>query len=181
MKAILLAMMLFASPVLAQTVTSPPTQTPTTQITTTAPVTADTTISIGTLAGQVLTWVAAAFSLPIGALIVGWLLKLMQLTGVQVTTQMKEQLQSIVVNSIHSAAASNAKRLEGKSQFVVKDVIMADAIKYTQLHGAATIKALGLDPQSGEAVEAIRARIEMAIVDPTVPTPVVVTPLQQKA
>lgn len=180
MKAILLALMLLASPVWAQTVPVP-TQAPQTQITTTAPVTSDTTISIGTLAGQVLQWVAAAFSLPIGALIVGWLLKLMQLTGVQVTAQMKDQLQGIVVNALHSAAANNAKRLEGKSEVVVKDTIVAEAIKYTQQHGAATIKALGLDPKSGEAVEAIKARIEKAIVDPTTPTPVVITPLQQKA
>src|ERR1700731_3322155 len=43
---------------------------------TTGPVTADTTISVGTLAGQVLTWAAAAFSVPIGSLLTVWLVRL---------------------------------------------------------------------------------------------------------
>jgi|SRR6266702_4947660 len=153
-----------------------PTQSPSTQITTTGPVSSDTTISVGTIAGQVLTWVAAAFSIPVGTVLVAWLLRLMKLAGVQVTGAMKDQLQATIVNGLNAAAASNAERLRGRNQIEIKNAIVADAVRYAQLHGAETIKALGLDPQSGEAVQAIKARIETAITDPATPTPAMITP-----
>lgn len=163
----------------APTVQSVPTQTPSTQITTTAPVSSDTKISVGTLAGEVLTWVAAAFSVPIGGLIVFWLQRLFVLTGIQVTGAMREQLQKIVVNGLNAAAANNADRMKGRGQIEIKNAVVADAVKYTQVHAGETIKALGLDPQSGAAVEAIKARIETAITDPATPTPAAVTPASQ--
>lgn len=163
----------------APAVQSIPTAVPSTQITTTAPVSSDTTISVGTLAGQVLTWIAAAFSVPIGGLIVFWLQRLFVLTGVQVTGAMREQLQKVVVNGLNAAAANNAERLKGQGQIAIKSAIVADAVKYTQDHAGETIKALGLDPQSGAAVEAIKARIETAIVDPAAPTPAAITPATQ--
>jgi hypothetical protein len=49
-------------------------------------------------------------------------------------------------------------------------------VAYVQDHGADAIKTLGLDPQSGAAVEAIKARIETAIADPTIPTPKILDP-----
>lgn len=157
-------------------VKSVPTQVPSTQITTTAPVSSDTTISVGTLAGQVLTWIAAAFSIPIGGLIVFGLQRFLVFLGIQVTAGMRAQLQSVVVNGLNSAAAANSERLKGMGQVEIKNVIVADAIKYTQEHAAETIKALGLDPHDGAAVEAIKARIETAITDPNTPTPVVISP-----
>jgi hypothetical protein len=144
---------------------------------------APTTVSLGSYAGEVLTWLAAAFSVPIGALLVGWLLKAMRLAGVQVNGAMKEQLQATIVNGLNAAAASNAERLRGQGPLAIKSAIVADTVKYAQTHAAETIKALGLDPQSGEAVAAIKARIETAIVDPATPTPAVITPaaMQGKA
>lgn len=138
----------------------------------------DLTISLGTIAGQVLTWIAAAFAVPLGAIATGWLLRLFKLSGVQVTDAMKDQLQNIVVNGLNAAAARNAEALKGQNQIVVKNQIVADAVRYAQEHGAETIKALGLDPKSGEAVEAIKARIETALNDPATPTPPVITPPQ---
>jgi hypothetical protein len=169
----------FAQTEPAPVVQTVPTQAPQTQITTTAPVSSETTISVGTLGGQVLTWLAAAFSVPVGALLVKYLLKLGQLSGVQVTDAMKAQLQATIVNGLNASAASNAERLKGRGQLEVKNAIVADAVKYAQAHGAETIKALGLDPQSGEAVQAIKARIETAIADPGTPTPIVITPASQ--
>ena len=153
-----------------------PTQTPSTQITTTAPVTSDTTISIGTIAGQVLTWLAAAFALPIGTVLTVWLYRLMSLAGVQITEAMRTQLQGVIVNGMNASAANVTERLKGQGPVAIKSAIIADTIKYTQVHGAETIQALGLDPKSGAAVEAIKARIETAIVDPMIPTPAVITP-----
>lgn len=153
-----------------------PTQTSSTQITTTAPVSSDTTISVGTLAGQILTWLAAAFSVPIGGLLSAWLYRLFTLAGVQATTVMKDQLQAIIVNGLNAAAVNSAERLKGQGSVAIKSAIIADTVKYTQEHASETIKALGLDPQSGRAVEAIKARIETAINDPSSPTPSAVTP-----
>lgn len=153
-----------------------PTNAPSTQITTTAPVTSDTKISIGSLAAEILQWIAAAFAVPIGALISAWLWKLLQASGVQVNAGMRAQLQSVIVNGLNAAAAANAERLKGRGQVEIKSAIVADAVAYTQAHAAETIKALGLDPKSGEAVEAIKARIETAITDPSQPTPTAVAP-----
>src|ERR1043166_3622092 len=137
------------------------------------------TVSVGTLGGQVLTWLAAAFSVPVGALLVKYLLKLGQLSGVQVTDAMKAQLQATIVNGLNAAAASNAERLKGAGPIAIKSAIVADAVKYAQAHAAETIQGLGLDPKRGEAIEAIKARIETAIADPETPTPIVITPASQ--
>ena len=142
----------------------------------TGPVSSDTTISVGTLAGQFLTWIAAAFSVPVGSALTYWLVKLAQRAGVQMTADMSEKLQGIIVNGLNAGAAANAERMRGQNPVLIKSAIVADAVRYAQSHGADTIKALGLDPQSGEAVQAIKARIETAITDPTVPTPKVLDP-----
>lgn len=158
----------------ATAVTAPGTASQT-AVSTTGAVTSDTTISIGTIAGQVLTWIAAAFALPIGTVLTMWLMRLFKLAGVQVTDQMKDQLQGIVVNGINAAAANATLQAAGKGTVAIKSQVVADAVTYVQRHGAETIKALGLDPQSGEAVEAIKARIATAIADPATPTPPVLT------
>lgn len=149
---------------------------PSTQITTTAPVTSDTTISIGTIAGQVLTWLAVAFSVPVGGLAVKIMMQVMNKLGIQTTDLMKAQLQATIVNGLNAAAASTAERTKGQGQIAIKNAIVLDTVRYTQEHAAETITALGLDPTSGEAVQAIKARIETAITDPLTPTPAVLTP-----
>lgn len=142
-------------------------------VTTTGPVSSDTTISVGTLAGQVLTWLAAAFSIPIGGLLSAWLLRLFKLAGVQVTQQMSDQLDRTLVNGLNDAATRGAAAAAGKGAVQVKSDIVAGAIAYAQAHRAETIQALGLDPQSGAAVEALRARIATLVADPAQPTPAV--------
>lgn len=146
-----------------------PTAAPNTQITTTAPVTSDTTISIGTLAGQVLTWILAVFSVPIGGFVVQIVAKYAAKIGVDLDDTRRERLQEIVVNGLHAAAANIPKSIDGKLPFDVKSKLMADTIRYTQAHGADTLKKLGLKPDSANAQEAITARAEVALADPAVP------------
>lgn len=145
-------------------------------VTTSGPVTSTTTISAGTIAGQVLTWLAAAFSIPIGSFLTMFLMRLAKSAGVQVTDAMKAQLQGIVINALNSAAANSTDRLKGQSPIAIKSQIVGEAVSYVQVHGSDVIKSLGLDPHSGAAVEAIRARIETAIADPAQPTPAVLNP-----
>ena len=160
------------SAVVAQT-TVPATQN---TVTTTGPVTSDTTISVGTIAGQVLMWVASAFSVVVGGFLTRLIIKLASNAGVQGAELLSDKLDRIIVNSLNSAAAAGNQKLTGLGQVQVKNAIVADAVRYTQAHAADTIQALGLDPQSGAAVEAIKARIETAITDPSIPTPKILDP-----
>jgi hypothetical protein len=142
-------------------------------ITTTAPVSSETTISVGTLAGQLLAWIVAAFSVPIGSLAVWIMVRVLKYLGITATDAMRARLQEMVVNALNISAPAVEKRLAGQGQVDIKSAVVQNAVAYVQAHGADTIKALGLDPQSGDAVEAIKARIETAIADPATPTPAV--------
>jgi hypothetical protein len=152
---ILLGLVAFASAATAQVVVAP------------APAIIDT----GTVGGQVLTWVMATFGTTIGAALTALIWRLLQKAGIQANDALRARLQDIVVNGLNLAAKAAETELAGKGKIEVKNAIAADAVRYAQAHGAETIKALGLDPTSPQAVEAIKARIETAVVDPTVPTP----------
>ena len=140
---------------------------------TTGPVTSDTTISVGTLAGQVLTWAVTAFGSLLATIFAAWGVRLFKIAGVQITDAARVRLQEIILNGLNEGAKTEAANLVGKDQVQVKDAIVTKAVNYVQAHGADTIKQLGLDPTSGVAIEAIKARIETAINDPAVATPAV--------
>lgn len=139
-------------------------------ITTTAPVSSQTTISVGTLAGQLLNWVVLAFSGPIGGMILWVLVRFLKKLGIDATDALRARLQEIIVNGLNVGAKAAEDKLRGKGQIEIKNAAIQGAVIYAQTHGADTIRALGLDPQSGAAVEAIKARIETAINDPTIAT-----------
>lgn len=154
-----------------------------TQINTSAPVTSTTVVKGGNLAAQVVEWLQAAFGLALGTLLTALVYRGLGWMGIQVTDQQKSQLQGVIVNGLNDAAAKAATSLRDSStmDINVKNQIVADAVDYTQRHAADTIKALGLDPKSGEAVEAIRARIQTALNDPATPTPPSITPATGQA
>lgn len=131
-----------------------------------------TTVQGGTIAANIIEWLTVAFGSVIATLAAAIAVKVLNYFGVKTTDVQKAQLQSIIVNGINAAATKAKTQLADNRDLdiTVKNQIVADAISYTQRHAAETIKALGLDPQSGEAVEAIRARIETAIADPAAPT-----------
>lgn len=152
---------------------------PTTTVKTDAPVTTTTTtVKGGGWAAAILEWIQVALLPTLGAVAIAVLLKIFAYFGIQTTEVQRNQLQDIIVNGLNSAASKAATDLRStaKLDFTVKSQIVNDAIKYAQDHGAETIKALGLDPQSGDAVEAIKARIETALNDPRTPTPAPITP-----
>lgn len=140
-------------------------------VTTTVPVTSSTTISVGDLAGQVLTWAITAFGSLIATIFAAWGIRLFKLAGVQITDAARDRLQQIILNGLNNAAQNVTHDIAGKGQVDVKDAVVQQAIVYAQNHGADAIKQLGLDPNSGAAVEAIKARIATAVADPSVPTP----------
>jgi hypothetical protein len=146
-------------------------------ITTTAPVSSDTTISVGTVAGQFLAWIMVGFSGPIGTLIVWIMIRVLKNLGITASDAMRARLQEIVVNALNVSAPRVQAALAGKEPVEIKNTVVAQAIAYTLAHGADTIKELGYDPNSEAAVEAIKARIATAINDPNTPTPAVLDPV----
>lgn len=144
-------------------------------ITTSGPVTSDTTISLGTLAGEVLKWVISAFGTVIGTVATYAIVQFARKMGVQVTQQMSDQLNQTLVNGLNDAAQKISAGVAGKAPLQIKNEIINGAVQYAQEHRAETIKALGLDPQSGAAVAALRARIATLAADPNMPTPAIVS------
>jgi hypothetical protein len=127
-------------------------------------------IETGTLAGQAITWVAAVFSIPVAGVITTLLVRMMNNAGIVGANLLSDKLNSIVLNGLNSGAAEATTALAGKGQIEIKNAAVASAITYVQDHGADTLKALGVDPTSPAAIDAIKARIATAIVDPNMPT-----------
>ena len=177
MKRLLFIAFLTLAPVVALAQGTAPTA-PVTQntVTTTGPVASTTTISVGSLGSQVLQWIMVAFGPVIGSMVVWVLVRVLKKLGIDATDALRARLMDIVVNGLNSGAKQIESNMQGKDPVEIKNAIVANAVVYTQNHAAETIKALGLDPNSGAAVEAIKAKIETAIADPTVPTPAVLDP-----
>jgi hypothetical protein len=133
-------------------------------------------IVLGDVAASIIQWAIAAFGPMIAAAVLWLVMRLLKAAGLKNTDLLKDQLQAIIVNGINIGASRAQGLMAGKGQMAIKDRAAIYAVEYTQTHAAAIIKALGLDPTSGEAVQAIRARIETALADPTTPTSPVVTP-----
>lgn len=135
------------------------------------------TVNTGDVASSALAWVATVATGVVGTAVTTLLVRWFTHLGVQVTDEMRARLQDIVVNGLNLAAKELEQSLIGKGQVEVKNAVAARTVRYVQEHGADTLKALGLDPMSPAATEAIRARIETAITDPRAPTPPSITPI----
>lgn len=168
--------------VLAQVPSPVTTQTTTKTQTATEPSQVTTTVKGGNLLADVVQWFWLAFGTVMTGAIMALLYKVFGYFGIQIQGEQRAQLQAVVVNGLNSAAAKAQASLRDtdKLDISLKGQIVADAIEYTQAHAPETIKALGLDPRSGDAVEAIRARIETALNDPKTPTPPAITPPEGK-
>lgn len=134
-------------------------------------------ISTGTLTGKILTWLTAAFGTTIATVLTTLLVRMLKQAGVETAKGFSDNLQRIIVNGLNLGAAAAGATLKDKGNIAIKNQVIASAVQYTQAHASETIKALGLDPQSGRAVEAIKARIETAISDPAAPTPPALDPV----
>jgi len=134
-----------------------------------------TIVHVGPILKEVIKWVVAAFGTAFSAVATAATYKLFTYFGLQTTAAQRDQLQAIIVNGLNDAAAKAEVAIAAnpKLDVDVKQKIIADAVAYAQAHAAETIRALGLDPQSGDAIDAIKARIATAITDPSQPTPAV--------
>ena len=130
-----------------------------------------TTVSVGTLAGQVLTWAVTAFGGVITTVGTFWILRLAKKAGIEGADLMSKQLNETLLNGLNDGAARIAAGVQGQGTVQIKNQVIQSAIEYAQAHRAETIQALGLDPSSGKTVEALRARIATLVNDPSSPTP----------
>lgn len=140
----------------------------------------ETTVSVGTIAGQVLNWILITFSVPIGGYAVFIINRVFANLKIPMTDAARAKLKEIVVNGLNLAAPAIQAQLAGQGNIAIKNATVAQAVVYAQKHGADTIKTLGLDPTSPEAVEALKAWAETAIADPSVPTPAILDPAPAK-
>jgi hypothetical protein len=136
----------------------------------------DYSFSAGNLLGSFINWVWLGFGGLITSVVVLGLLKLAAMLGVQTTQQMNDRLKEAVQNGLNDAASKAQVSVDGKFNVQVKNKVVAQAIEYVKVHQADTIKALGLDPNGGEVVSALRAKAETIIADPALATnPALVT------
>ena len=110
-----LAAFLTLAPAYAQTAqTDTPAAATQNTITTTAPVTSSTSISVGTLAGEVLTWAATAFG-SVGAMVgTAFLIRLFKKAGLEGADLMSDQINKTLLNGLNDAAARITTATAGK-------------------------------------------------------------------
>jgi hypothetical protein len=142
-------------------------------VTTTGPVASETTISVGTLAGQVLDWAAVMF----GGILTAYASYLMQRVaahfGVQISEAARAEFANHLLHAVNLGAAEAQKGMQGKDPVKVKNATVAFAVDYIRNHHADLAKSIKIDPSTHNGVERIEAQIETAITDPTVPTPAI--------
>lgn len=128
------------------------------------------TISGGTLIGEAIMWASLLIGAPLAGLIATWLIKLLKRMGVDNADSYRDRLKEFVENGLALAAQRAQVDLKDKMSIDVRSKVAVDAMKYVQDHGAETLKALGVDPNDGAAIEALQARIAKAM-DDKVPPP----------
>jgi hypothetical protein len=166
-------MLAHASMILA-TITDAVAQTaPATQntINTTAPVSSDTTISVGTLAGQALMWTVTVFGVPIGTLVTAWVYRLFRMAGVNLTDAARARIQEIVLNGMHKGAEDAERDLAGQGVVAIHNQAVANTVAYVRAHGVDELKQMGVNPNDNAAVDVVKARIAAMAADPEVATP----------
>ena len=149
------------------------------QVNLTAPVPAK-TFSFGDAFGNILLTVASAFGVAIATALTNYAIRLAKKAGLENADLLRDQLDKIILNGINQGASAAAQGAAGKASVDIKSATVASAIDYAQTQGAVIIKQLGEDPNSEKVITALKARIESAIVDPSVPTNPVLDPTVAK-
>jgi len=124
----------------------------------------------GTAMASFVNWLWVAFGGTIVTALALIAQKVLRWLGVQTNQAMNDRLMEAIRNGMNDAAAKAQTDLTGKFPIAVKNQIIAQGIEYAKAHQAQTITALGLDPKTGEATEALRAKAETVIIDPLQPT-----------
>lgn len=120
----------------------------------------------GTAVASFVNWLWLAFGGTVVTFLALVAQRFMKLLGVQTSQAMNDRLMEAIRNGMNDASAKFQTDVSGKFPVEVKNKIIAQGIEYAKAHQADTIKALGLDPKTGEVTEALRAKAETVIIDP---------------
>jgi hypothetical protein len=126
---------------------------------------AKTSVAFGDYAGAIVMWMLPILLPVIAAFATDLYVKMRARLGLQTSDAQRAKFQEIVENGVALGAHDAKASLSGKLTFEVKDQIMASAVEYTKAHAAETLNGIGIDPNSPEAVEAIRARAAKMLAD----------------
>lgn len=99
--------------------------------------------------------------------------KIAKRNGVDLDQQRIVKLNSMLVNGMNLAAAEAKEMQCLPAGTDLKAFVVSRAIDYVNTHGAETLAAIGADPNGAKDQEALKARAETLIADPTQPTPAV--------
>lgn len=129
------------------------------------------TIDAGTYAGQALMWVTTLGGGSVAAALTALIVRMFQSAGIELSDSARARFKEFILNGLNHGAAIEAQNLAGRGKIDVKNATIGRAVEYVQTHGADTIKSLGFDPRSQQAIDAIKAWSETLIADPAVTTP----------
>lgn len=138
------------------------------------------TVDSANLATAFLNWVEVAISAPLGGILIWIAMRVLTVIGVKNANDVKAQLTDMAPRAINWAFSQLREAVKGLPPIEVHNQTAELAVEYMRQHGAGIIKSAGLDPQSGDVTEALRAHIETAIADPSVPTAVATIPIVVK-
>jgi hypothetical protein len=115
--------------------------------------------SIGTWIADLLGSLVAIFGSVIATFLTKWVMAVAKKAGIEASQAMSDKLDQIINNGLHNGAVNLQHDLNGKLNVQVKNDVIAQAVTYTQAHGAETIKDVsGLDTNDPKVVEALQAR-----------------------
>lgn len=135
-----------------------------------------TSISFGTIGGELLTLVLALSAGGIATALIALIFKFFPGITKGIDDSRRQRITELLVNGLN--AAGRALAAAGKDKFTVtlKNQAIATAVEYAKLHGFSEIKKLGEDPKSQKVTEALMGQAEKLLNDATVPTPANITP-----
>lgn len=96
--------------------------------------------------------------------------------GIEIDQKNLQRVDQFLVNGLNLAAAQAKEMHNLPPGSSAKKFLIDEAIGYLGEHGAETLNALSADLDDPKIREAMRARIETLIVDPTKPTPDLLSP-----
>lgn len=134
------------------------------------------TLLLGDYASAALEWLLPILAPVLAAFMVDALIKLRGYLGQSTSDAQRDKLQQMTENAVNLALHEGAHNLAGKMPVEVNSQVMARAVDYVQAHGADTLKALGVDPTSPSAVEAIKGRVATILANKQAAPAVSVTP-----
>lgn len=116
-------------------------------------------IAVGSIAGDILQWIAVVFGPVISGAAVMLATKWLKKWGVDIKDADRARLDDLIQNGIANAAQAASVNLTAMPPVAVRNQLVASAVEYAKAHGADTLKSLGApDPNDPKVIEALRAR-----------------------